>query len=400
MHIKTKAATFWQLTFSVILLSTFIACQDPGNLGGDFVEKSEIDIDTLLVQNISISNQDPYLGRLNRSAVGMFNDGLFGEIESSTFFKPGITKSDEDQVLPSTATLRLNLKFFDDVFGDTTTIGDYLLYRVQSPWRGSSFRKSMDITYSTDEIIGSFSDTDIDTNGIAQILLSGSWKNDYISFYNSPDSIKNEEYKQNDFGLVIVPDQGNNKILYADYTLSSLTHIDRFDTTSTSILDWAVDLESNNPVVQAGTINLQSTFENVLRLNLNSIGDELSNVNFVRAELVFNVDTLAINTSLTNSQVRSSSLGLAVVIDPDSDVSYELGFGLIDLSAAIREDGTIRLNITNFLNDYIQLGNPLEDVYIYLNSNQGALAYTRIFDTNSSSNVVPKVIVYGLKSGE
>ena len=399
MYIKTKAATFWQLAFSIIILSTFIGCQDPGTLGGGFIDKTDIDVDTLLVTNLSVSNQDAYLGRLGRSATGTYDDELFGSLESVSFFKPSIFRSADSVAFDASTIFRLNLQLQEgEVYGDTTQAGNYSIYRVNALWRGSAFRNSMSINYDEAEVIGQFTDADVDTNGVVQVELTGSWKDEYISVFNEPDSTRDDLYKQNDFGLAIVPDAGNSKIIYANYTLSNIEAFAE-DTTSHFILDWGYDLERTVATANSERIMLQTTFNNVLRLDLSSLADEISDINFVRAELVFNRDTLSLNNTLQQNEVRSPSLGLGLSIGPLDDVAYEIAFGSIDLSAAAREDGTFRYNITNILNSYIHGELSINDLYMYLSANQGTLAYTSLYNVGTDPELAPRVILYGLESG-
>ncbi len=399
MHIKTKAATFWQLAFSIIILSTFIGCQDPGTLGGGFIDKTDIDIDTLLITNLTTINQDAYLGRLGRSAIGGYDDDLFGNIESVSFFKPSIFRPADTVVFDASTIFKLQLQLQEgEEYGDTTQTGNYSIYRVNSLWRGSAFRNSMSINYDEAEAIGQFSDADVDTNGVIEVELSGSWKDDYISFFNEADSIREDLYKRNDFGLAVVPDAGNNKVIYANYTLSNVEAVAE-DTTTHFILDWGYDLNRTGATIDPDRIMLQTTFNNILSLDLSSLADEVSDINFIRAELVFNRDTLNLSNTLQQDEVRSPSLGLGMSIGPLDDVAYEIAFGTIDLSAAARDDGTYRYNITNILNSYIHGDLSINDLYLYLSANQGTLAYTSLYNVGTDPELAPRVILYGLESG-
>ncbi len=398
MHNRPKAATFWQLTFSVIILSTFFACQDPGTIGGGFVEKTDINIDTLSVSTISVSNQNAYLGRLGRSAVGNYEDDLFGTIETYSFFKPAISRSSNTIVLDDTTTYTLRLQLLEnDIYGDTTQVNNYTIHRVTSLWRGSAFQNNMDIFFDQGETIGQFSDADADTNGFIEVDLTGSWSDEYPSFFNEPDSVRDENYRLNEYGLVIIPEAGSNNIRYINYSLSSLK-ANTPDTLSIGILDWGYDVDRTGEVTSSDRINLHSTLNNIFKFNLSLIGDEVEDINFVRAELVFNHDTLSIN-NMPEGEVRSTILGLGLSIGPLEDVAYELAFGAIDLSAAARADGTYRFNITGLLNDYIHGTRDISDLYIYASANQGALAYTSLFFGDSDPSVSPRIIIYGLESG-
>ncbi len=400
MHIKNRAAILWRLTFSITFLSIFAACEDPGSVGGGFIEKSEIKIDTILISTIISSNQDAYLGRLSRSATGRFQDDLVGEIEAISFFKPSIQRSSDTLVFDENTKLSLRLQVIqDEVYGDSSTTGTYSIFRVNSLWRGSAFRNSMDISINEGELIGQFSDAELDTNGIVYVELSGSWKDDYINYFNMPDETRNDAYKAGDYGLAVVPDAGNAKIVYANYTISNLTAFDS-DTTSRFILDWGVDLTRTGEVQNADRIILQSTFDTVLRFNLAEIADQMVNKNFVRAELIFKEDTLALSSTLNSGEVRSRALGLALKLGPLNDTAYELAFESPDFSA-VSSDGFYRFSLTTLLNSYLYGSAPISDVYLYLSSSSGSLGYTSLFSGSSNPEENgPKLVIYGIEGGQ
>ena len=167
MHIKTKAATLWRLAFSLALLIVITACEDPSSIGGEFADKSALKVDTVLVDNLTSVNYDAYLGKLNRSATGTFQDDLFGTQEAFSFIKPGLIANADSLVLDAqqdTVELRLNM-FLDDFYGDTTSTVTYNIYRVNELWRGATYRRSDSLTYDDSEVIGQFTDADLDTNG-------------------------------------------------------------------------------------------------------------------------------------------------------------------------------------------------------------------------------------------
>lgn len=395
MNIKTKAAIFWRLAFSVTFISICIACEDPGSIGGGFIEKSEITVDTIQVTNLTESNQDAYLGRLSRTAMGRFEDGLVGDIQAVSLFKPSIQRASEDLVLNDSTNLSLRLQFFENlVYGDTTSIGTYSIYRVNSEWRGSSLRSSTDIVINEGELIGQFSDSNVDTNGTISVNLSGSWKDDYINYFNLPGDTRDDAYRLGDHGLAIVPDEANNKIMYASFTQSNLTAF-ASDTTSRIILDWGVNIERTGELSNSEKAILHSTFDRIFRFSLTEIIDGLENKNFVKAELVFKEDTLALSGSLNPNEVRTSALGMGLKLGPSDDIAYRIGFSVPDFSA-FSSDGFYRFSLTKLVNDYLYGEATVSDVYLYLSSSSGTLSYTSFFTGEGSPQDSPKLIIYGL----
>ncbi|MEQ9308309.1 MAG: hypothetical protein RLN90_02580 [Balneolaceae bacterium] len=399
MNIKTKAASFWWLAFSISFATLFVACENPGSIGSEFIEKSEINVDTIQVSNLIESNQDAYLGRLSRSAIGRFQDGLAGEIEAISFFKPSIQRSSDTLIFDDNTNLSLRLQLYEDeVYGDTSSTGTYSIYRVSSSWRGSTFRNSSDIIFDEGELIGQFSDATADTNGIIYVELTGSWKDDYINFFNMADDTRDEAYKAGDFGLAVIPDAGNSKIVYANYTLSNLTSFDS-DTTSRFILDWGVDIDRTGEVDNPERIILDSNFDKILRFNLAEIADQIGNKNFARVAIEFKIDTLALSSSLADGEVRSSALGMSLKFGPLSDIPFDLGFGSLEFST-VNNNGFYRFNLTGLLNNYLYGEASVSDAYVYLTASSGSLAYTSIYLDDSNPENNPKLIVYGIEGEE
>lgn len=396
MRTNTKAARFWQLAFSVSLLIFFYSCEDPGTIGGDFVEPTEIEIDTILVTDLNVETLDPYLGRLTLSSVGSFNDSKFGTATAVSFFKPSISRISEDDTLRSTFNFFLRLNMLPvEAYGDTSTTNSYSIYRVTSPWRGVSFRKSESISYSDAELIGSFDDTMIDSLGFIETRLSGSWEDDYIRIFNLPDDIRDDEYREAEFGLAIVHNGASNKIATFNSTESQLTIIGA-DTTSQSFLDWGYDIEQTVDPGSGGTVDLPSTYDNLLSFNLTELADQISSQNFIRAELVFDEDTLALQSSLSDTEVRPPYLGLGLVSDDVEDLAYEFVIGGFN-SNAINDEGRFIFNVTSLITNYFFSDTSLDKVYVYLYSNQGGLNYTSLYDETSSIERAPKLVIYSAK---
>ncbi len=396
MRTNTKAARFWQLAFSVSLLIFFFGCEDPGTIGGDFVEPTEIEIDTIRITNITTETIDPYLGRLTLSAVGSFNDSKFGAATAFSFIKPEISRISDEDTLRSTFNFFLRLNMLpDEAYGDTSTTNSYSIYRVTSPWRGVNFRKSESVTYSNAELIGSFDDSMIDSLGFVETRLSGSWEDDYIRIFNLPDSLRDEEYRETEFGLAIVHDGASNKIAAFNNTQSQLRIIGA-DTTNQSFLDWGYDIDQTVDPGPGGTVDLPSTYDNLLSFNLADLADQVSSQDFIRAELVFTEDTLSLQNSLSNVEVRPSYLGLALISEDVEDLAYEFVIGGFN-SNAFNDEGKFIFNVTSLVTNYFFSDTSLDKVYVYLFSNQGSLNYTSLYDETSSADRAPKLIIYSAK---
>ena len=71
------------------------------------------------------------LGQLTYSALGSFEDPLFGELSSTLYFKPSINASSTDTVLDYMRfEMRLHL-MEDEIYGDTSSTAEFDVYRIQ-----------------------------------------------------------------------------------------------------------------------------------------------------------------------------------------------------------------------------------------------------------------------------
>lgn len=396
MHIKSKAATLWRLAFSLTLLVLVVACEDPSSVGGEYVEKNKVVVDTILVDNLIGSTADPYLGRLSSTPVGSFSDPLYGDISSFSFLKVPIEAFVADTVvLSDTTTIQLNLRLQDAVFGDTTTTTSFRIVRVTEQWRGSTFRQSSSLVYNDTETIASFSDTDVDSTGLLTVELGGSWKQDYINYFNSDADNRLELYEQNEYGLAILAESGAGKINYFNLAATDLVIQEPLNITL-DVYDWGYDLDETRGTTPADRVILSNKYDQFFTLNLQQYADDLPSQNIIKAELIFTQDTTAINSSLSDSEVRTSVSQMGMIIGATDDVAYELGFTGNDLTGFLLE-GDFVFDVTPAFNNYYFHTTDISELYIYLLTNQGYLSYTQLFSESADPDVAPKLVIYSLE---
>lgn len=400
MNSISKAALTRRLAFSVFSILLLISCSDPASVGGEFVEQSEVRVDTIYINDLPTDNVDPYLGRLAYSALGEFSDPLYGDISSFLMVKPSIVKSEStpDLVASDSFTLRLNIHETAR-YGDTTATGMYSIYRINDMWRGTTYKKSNSVTWGS-ELIGQFeiNSTTVDTAGFVEIPLSGSWVNDYIAYFNvDDDSTRSESYRRNEFGLAIVPDAGTNKLVYTSFSSSRLRITTSADTSDKVMLDWAYDYDKGADNQSSEHLNLFNTFERFITLNLEDIVAQLPNQNFLRAEMVFYEDTtLMKHTSLGANEIRPRPSLFVLAPGPKDDKAYSLAFEGTGLSGPW-SNGKYTFNLTALFNANLFGSTALNEVYIYPFASEGLMAYSSIYGVNVADKALaPKVIVYGL----
>lgn len=400
MFLTNKAASKRWLTFSVLALLSITACEETNTVGVDFIQESAIQVDTVFIDQIDLVEIDPYLGKLSYSALGSFQDPLFGKISSTLYFKPSINASSTDTVLDYMRfEMRLHL-MEDEIYGDTSSTAEFDVYRIQNSWHGPSFRQSTEVNLGA-ERIGGFSDADIDTNGNVHVALGGSWDAFYREVFNiEDDSTRLTRYTEEDFGLAIVPKNTSNRIRFATVSTSRLLVIGQEDTSSYGIQDWAYNIEREVVDPIPNRLLLHNTFEQVLKLDLKRLGEQLPNTNFVRAELVLEEDTTRANTSLSEHEQRLNVPGFRMSEGDFIDLAYQFGFSDNNIINGYPAKGRFRFDVTRLLNDQIYNNNPIKDSYIYPYVNAGYIGSNILYSNDAPPDKRPRLIIHSIQSEE
>ena len=404
-----KGSSIYLYLIMLLVLST---CKESGNIGAGFLNESSIETDTVFISDLSLSKAVPYTGKLVNSPIGIFDDPLYGKLYSTGYFKPSIAKENlKIGDLSSDTKTILNLKIdINNIYGSQSTKGGYKVYRVGDLWRGSAFRmgddlkilKNIDDSLGLTEV-GKFEFADIDTTGSVEFELNGTWNSDFIRFYNTKTLNRDSTYRNEDFGLVIIPDYEVDKIIYARFGSTKLTLISevnedsttQIDTTNQAMYDWAYNLDIEESSSLNNNINISNTFDPYIKLNLNPIVNQLSNNNFIRAEIVLVSDSTSMNATLNNDQKRTEDPPFRVQLGPSSNIAYDLGFNNSN-SKAIVSSGVYRFDITGLLNANLFGETDLSEIYLYAGQNLGYLGFNTFYGLNSDLENVPKVILYNI----
>lgn len=403
MNTLNKAALYRQLTFSlvVVLLAILTGCEDPGTTGSQFVSKSELVVDTVLVDDLIERQMDPFLGRLQRAATGQFDDDLYGSITAVSYFKPDISGEGDTVEVGQNSLLRLRLRSYtNEVYGDTTGRMEYHIYRVTERWRGTTVRRSSNINYDESELIGRFSDAEIDTNGVITVVLGGSYKDDFVAYLDSDDPDIEEQYLEQEFGLAIVPSGNTQRINYLNFlSTDMLIEIADRPNYSVPILDWAYDFEQVNPSYSDDRI-FPSNADLYYQLDLSRVAETIRDRNIIRAEFILYEDTLNRDNTLSDTERRTDGFELAMVVGPEPQPDFAIGFQQVDLNGFQLTNGTFVFDVTTALNNYLFSDADISEIYLFLNSQQGLISFSTFFYNTGDPAVEPKVLLYNLRSDE
>lgn len=380
--------------FAVLLI--FTACENPGNIGEDYIDKSELIFDTLTVGSTQNPEFIGYTGRLSRLAIGSFDDPLFGSITTASLIKPSInvTLPAEDS-LDESYSLKLKLVFDKTVtYGDTLSAVNYSIHEVTSYWNGLHFKLNSDFTYDESTQLSSFSLTNEDS---VIIDLPDSWRETYNQFVYADGTVSDSLLQYEFKGLAIVADENANRIIHPLISRSRFLAINdntEPDTTEISLRDWAYSFSRENAAIPAETSVLHSTVENVIHFTLADFVPQIEGKNFIKAELIFHEAQEELENSLQVNEIRPAVTAVNIDVNYDSDAAHEFQFGQVEMPGSKNSStNTFRINVTNHFNALIFGNDDKTDLYLGIGSNAGAIRSTLVYNENAPEALQPKLIL-------
>lgn len=378
------------LLFSALFL---ISCEDPGSVGSDYINKSELVFDTLTIANITSESYSGYSGRMGFVSVGDFDDPAFGEISATGMFKPAVSLN-----LPASKKLDDSYTFYLDlrvdtarVYGDSLLENTYSIYQITTPWNGVAFKLNDDMNYDTGQPVGTFSHSN---EASVLVPLSDAWRDIYLDYYNAEDADSLLQYEFG--GLAIVSNTTHNKIIFPQNSTRFLAikAIDEADTVIINARDWAYTLSRQNAVYPTEMSPLHSTIETMLNFELSDFFSEIEGKNLIKAELVFYEATDYMRSGLTSNQIRPPVNTINIDLGKEADAEYEFQFSPADLVGTKNAaDNTFRINITNYFNNVTYGSENRMELYMGIGSSLGIITSTLVYNENAPAALHPKLIL-------
>lgn len=378
------------LLFSALFL---ISCEDPGSVGSDYINKSELVFDTLTITNITPESYSGYSGRMGYVAVGNFDDPAFGEISAVGMFKPAISLNlPASRKLDDSYTFYLDLKIDTSrVYGDSLLENSYNVYQITTPWNGISFKINSEMSYDTGNLVGTF---DHAHQASVLVPLSNAWRDVYLSYYETPNA---DSLLQHEFGgLAIVSNTTSDKIIFPQNSTRFLAikAIDEPDTVVINIRDWAYTLTRQNEAYPLEMSPLHSTLEAMLSFELSDFFSEIEGRNLIKAELVFYEATDYISNGLSNTQLRPLVNTINIDLDKEADVAYGFQFSPADMIGTKNAaDNTFRINVTNYFNNVTYGNEKRMELNMGIGTSLGIVTSTLVYNENAPAALHPKLIL-------
>lgn len=400
--ISTNKGSFSLYISLLALLFIINGCEDPGSVGSEYVDRPELQYDTLSVENTQLLSYSGYSGRLSFIPMGSYADPVFGDISANALFKPILAPAVSDSIELGDFSMQLFVSLDSlETYGDTLSSSNFTLYEITQPWRGRALRMNEDIQYNTNPV-GTFS-INPGASSLYVQNLSDTWVDKYKCYYTNCnelaqiDSVYNYEFG----GLIAVSDDGNSKIEFGIASESQFVFINEAgtDTVDVPLRDWGYTLDRANQNVPANTFALHSTLEGMAKISmpLQALKDGTASRNILRADIVFYEAEEELQTSLPANHQRPRINGVNFGPVPTDDPVYEYQFGAISFFG-VKNDGDAgyEINITNYINNVLFGDESREVLVLNLGSATGALRSSVFYDETAPEHLRPKIIITSL----
>jgi len=398
MSVARKNATVFCL-FLVVSVSGFLltGCESPGSVGGSFTDPGTQVQDTVFaVNDVQTDSFTTFSGRLSFFSAGQFNDPLFGDLSVRSFIKPSLPGLTSD-TLSSNVQMNLRLLIEDgSIYGDTLSTAEYDLVEIDQIWRGRAVELNDELELSQN-LVGSFS-VDESTDSL-DVPLASEWVQRYRAYYNTISANRDSLYLYDFHGLALVP-RNQSKIIPFDPSRVRFVTIDTgSDTSRITPSQWAYTLNrSGSADASTGNSKAISTFEKVLKFDLDLSKEDIGTVNISKVELVFYQNDQALQSSISQSSSSArrpvvNSAGLYFSRPEDVPISLSTS-SPISRAAYNAADGSYRFDITGFTNGVLLDGTGDEgSFYMTLQSNNGIISSSLLYNDQGPEKKRPKIIV-------
>lgn len=414
----TNEGSRFLITAFLLLITAFLstACESPGSVGDDIVDDEEnVVSETIILDDYSIIEENSFSGRLANTAVGSFDDPLYGTMRSVALLKPSISTSEVDTIREND-TVTLRLIFNGDIYGDSLATSNYEIYEVGEIWRGAELRYNDEVPIDMTNQVGQFQVNA--TQDTVIVDLSQFWTNKFAEFFNSNPVISASErdsiYINNFPGLAIVPSEGNQNIrflktqmnndesddeeeLITSFLYEIMVQDDEDEEEDTgpeiiSVRDWGASFVRENGSENFGDFFLHNS-ERVLRFQPN-LPEDLESKNIVNAQLILNKNVNPQQTTPLIARPNTNLLRAHVFDEDPNDIMAEIFTTEPNFATSINDtSNAFIMNVTQYvLNDvYGDVEN--RKIYVTIQSVNGLIYSSHFFDPTSDDIRKPRLVI-------
>ena len=401
-----------RFSIAAILLSFLViaGCDSSGSVGeGLGPDDSEIQKSVVEPDTFEGITSNTFSGRLQHSAMGSFDDPLYGSLNAVTLLKPSISRAQIDTIRPGD-TMTLMLSLSSNIYGDELAISEFEIFEAGQVWRGNELRYNSEISVDFSSKVGEFQVTDEDS---LEVELNPAWVEKLRTFYNEPAEIRDSLYVNNFPGLAIVPSSGNQNIRFIRHSREDedsplVTRFlvypaeEGFDNgdeeedpvgNRLDLRDWGSSVTRTDEAASTDGLAIHN-IDRVLKIDFDLPTEELRNRNITNATLVLTLrkDIEELFPEINRPQPRSIR-GHSFQVEP-SDLPAELFTTPSRFGSSIDEDeNTFSINLTQYVLNKVFGERGEGPIYISLEAVNGIFYSAQFYDENAIESRRPRIVI-------
>lgn len=423
-HFTSKSALSLFKNLSVITLAilTFglIGCEDPGNVGGGFLEdNTNLETSVISVGSIEEHSTRTYSGQHQFMPIGRYDDAMFGEYTAIGILKPSINTNRIDSVITEEDTFQLRLVFSSEMYGDTTSVSEFDIFELSEPWRGNELRFGESIPFDDSRKIGEFTATGNET--VIVDLDDEDWIERYNHYLMSEGDDRNSVYRDEFYGLAIVPAETNSKVLFAAMRTSEdeeeddldfvrfVVDSDDYDEDSDEadprsfqlVADWgALNTRSQPEQENPEAYTLHNSLDELVEIDPEINEDRLGSRNLANVRMVFYKNRDEMEASLPAGHVRPEVNQLRIhVIESGNTGDYIFSRNPHFIANYDSSDNSFTFDITDYANSIIFNATISGNLYLTAAGINGIVYATSLFGEDATDESLrPKISITSVNS--
>ena len=420
MKFAQKGSRFIIAAFLLLSVLVITGCDSSGSVG-EGLGPDDSDIKKSIVEPSAFEGvtANTFSGRLQLSAMGYFEDPLYGNLNAVTLLKPSISRAQIDTLRPDD-TMTLVLSFSSDIYGDELAASDYEIFEAGQIWRGNELRYNSEISVDFLSKVGEFQITDEDS---VEVELSQVWVDKLRAFYDEPAEVRDSLYVNNFPGLAIVPTTGNENIRFIRHSREDedspletrfLVYPAEDDNDNgdndngdddngddeedpvgirLDLRDWGSSvIRTDEPASTDGLV--VHNIDRVLKIDFDLPIEQLRNRNITNASLVLTLrkDVEELFPEI-NRPAPQSIRGHSFTVIP-SDLPSELFTTPSRFGSSIDEDeNTFSINLTQYVLNEVFGERGEGSIYISLQSVNGIFYSAQFYDDNAIESRRPRIVI-------
>ncbi len=414
-----KGSRFLIAAFLLLIMALLSsACESPGSVGNDIVEDDEdVASETIYLDDYTIMQENSFSGRLTYTPLGLYEDPLYGTMNSVALLKPAISASQVDTIREDDS-ISLRLIFDETIYGDSLTTSSYEIYEVGKIWRGAELRYNEEIPVDMTSKVAEFQIPA--TQDTFVVDLEQAWIDEYTGFFNSDPDLSAAErdsvYIRNFPGLAIVPSEGNQNIrflktreteedtddeeeeeLITSFLFESATEDDDDDDENTGpeiiqVRDWGASFTRQGATEEFGNFYLHNS-ERVLKFQPN-IPEELSSKNIINAQLILSQNRTPLENTASAARPNTNLIRAHVFEEDPYDIMADIFTTQLNFSTSLDDsENAYFMNITPYVLNEVYGDVEDQGIYITIESVNGLLYSTHFYGPDSDEIRKPRIVI-------